>query len=52
MNTKQLVAFGYAVALIVYALLTVVLLSGWRRSEQSWLSALATGISSETSDFA
>jgi putative PEP-CTERM system histidine kinase len=44
MDTNQFAAFGYAVALIVYALLTILLLSGWRRSDQSWLPALATGI--------
>ncbi|MCP5092364.1 MAG: PEP-CTERM system histidine kinase PrsK [Gammaproteobacteria bacterium] len=45
MDTNEIGAFGYAVALIVYALLTILLLSGWRRSDQSRLPALATGIS-------
>jgi len=43
--TNEIGAFGYAVALTVYALLTILLLSGWRRPGQSWLPALATGIS-------
>jgi putative PEP-CTERM system histidine kinase len=43
--TNEIGAFGYAVALTVYALLTILLLSGWRRSGQSRLPALATGIS-------
>ena len=45
MNTNEIGAFGYAIAMIVYALLTILLLSGWRRSDQSRLPALATGIS-------
>ena len=45
MDTNIIGAIGFAVALTVYALLTVLLLSGWRRSDQSWLPALATGIS-------
>ena len=45
MDTNEIGAFGYAVALIVYALLTILLLSGWRRSNQSRLPALATAIS-------
>ncbi len=45
MDTNEIGAFGYAVAMIVYALLTILLLSGWRRSDQSRLPALATGIS-------
>ena len=45
MDTNEIGAFGYAVAIIVYALLTILLLSGWRRSDQSRLPALATGIS-------
>lgn len=45
MDTNEIGAFGYTVALIVYALLTILLLSGWRRSDQSRLPALATGIS-------
>ncbi|MDH3513164.1 MAG: PEP-CTERM system histidine kinase PrsK, partial [Gammaproteobacteria bacterium] len=43
--TNEIGAFGYAVAMIVYALLTILLLSGWWRSGQSRLPALATGIS-------
>lgn len=43
--TNEIGAFGYVVALIVYALLTILLLSGWRRSDQSSWPALATGIS-------
>ena len=45
MDTNEIGAFGYAVALTVYALLTILLLSGWRRRDRSWLPALATGIS-------
>jgi hypothetical protein len=45
MSTNEIGAFGYAIAMIVYALLTILLLSGWRRSDQSRLPALATGIS-------
>jgi putative PEP-CTERM system histidine kinase len=45
MNTNEIGAFGYAVALIVYTLLTILLLSGWQRRDQSRLPALATGIS-------
>jgi len=45
MGTNEIGAFGYAIALIVYALRTILLLSGWRRSDQSRLPALATGIS-------
>jgi hypothetical protein len=48
----QLAAFGYAFALIVYALLTVLLLNGWRRRDHSLSPELATGISSETPHFA
>lgn len=44
-DINEIGAFGYAVALIVYALLTILLLSGWQRSDQSRLPALATGIS-------
>ena len=44
-DINEIGAFGYTVALIVYALLTILLLSGWRRSDQSRLPALATGIS-------
>jgi putative PEP-CTERM system histidine kinase len=44
-DINEIGAFGYAVALIVYVLLTILLLSGWRRSDQSRLPALATGIS-------
>lgn len=43
--TNEIGAFGYAVALAVYLLLTILLLSGWRRRDQSWLPALATGLS-------
>ena len=45
MDTNEIGAFGFAVALIVFALLTILLLSGWRRSDQTRLLALATGIS-------
>ena len=45
MNTNEIGAFGYAIAMVVYALLTILLMSGWRRSDQSRLPALATGIS-------
>ena len=45
MDTNEIGAFGYAIAMIVYAFLTILLLSGWRRSDQSRLPALATGIS-------
>ena len=45
MYTNEIGAFGYTVALTVYALLTILLLSGWRRTDQSRLPALATGIS-------
>jgi len=45
MDTNTIGAFGFAVALIVYALLTILLLSAWRRSDQTSLPALATGIS-------
>jgi putative PEP-CTERM system histidine kinase len=44
-DTNEIGAFGYAVALIVYALLTILLLSGWQRNNQSRLPALATAIS-------
>jgi putative PEP-CTERM system histidine kinase len=44
-DTNEIGAFGYAVALIVYALLTILLLSGWQRNSQSRLPALATAIS-------
>jgi putative PEP-CTERM system histidine kinase len=44
-DINEIGAFGYAIALIVYALLTILLLSGWQRSDQSRLPALATGIS-------
>ena len=44
-DINEIGALGYAIALIVYALLTILLLSGWRRSDQSRLPALATGIS-------
>ena len=44
-DTNEIGAFGYAVALTVYALLTILLLSGWRRKDRSRLPALATGIS-------
>jgi putative PEP-CTERM system histidine kinase len=43
--TNEIGAFGYAVALTVYALLTIALLSGWKRRDQSLWPALATGIS-------
>ncbi|MBT8080154.1 MAG: PEP-CTERM system histidine kinase PrsK [Gammaproteobacteria bacterium] len=43
--TNEIGAFGYAVALAVYLLLTILLLSGWRRRDQSRLPALATAIS-------
>ena len=42
-DTNEIGAFGYAVAMIVYALLTILLLSGWQRSDQSRLPALAMG---------
>ncbi|NNC58058.1 MAG: PEP-CTERM system histidine kinase PrsK [Woeseiaceae bacterium] len=45
MDTNEIGALGYAIAMIVYALLTILLLSGWQRSDQSRLPALATGIS-------
>jgi len=45
MDTNEIGAFGYAIAMIVYAFLTILLLSGWQRSDQSRLPALATGIS-------
>ena len=45
MNTNEIGAFGYVIAMIVYAMLTILLLSGWKRSDQSRLPALATGIS-------
>ena len=45
MDTNEIGALGYAVAMIVYALLTILLLSGWQRSDQSRWPALATGIS-------
>jgi hypothetical protein len=44
-DINEIGAFGYTVALIVYALLTILLLSGWQRSDQSRLPAFATGIS-------
>ena len=44
-DTSQIGAFGFAVALTVYALLTIVLLSGWRRRDQSLIPALATAVS-------
>ncbi|MGB5334223.1 MAG: hypothetical protein WBN07_01275, partial [Woeseiaceae bacterium] len=44
-GTNEIGAFGYAVAMSVYALLTILLLSGWQRNDQSRLPALATGIS-------
>jgi len=45
MDTNEIGALGYAVAMFVYALLTILLLSGWQRSDQSRWPALATGIS-------
>jgi putative PEP-CTERM system histidine kinase len=45
MDTNDIGAFGFAVALIVFALLTIFLLSWWRRSDQTRLLVLATGIS-------
>ena len=45
MDTNEIGAFGYSIAMIVYALLTILLLSGWQRSDQSRLPALATSIS-------
>jgi putative PEP-CTERM system histidine kinase len=42
---NEIAAFGFAVALVVYALLTILLLGGWQRSDQSRLPAVATGIS-------
>lgn len=45
MDINEIGAFGYAITLIVYALLTILLLSGWQRSDQSRLLALATGFS-------
>ena len=44
-DTSQIGAFGFAFALTVYALLTMLLLSGWRRRDQSLIPALATGVS-------
>ncbi|MBU2678512.1 MAG: hypothetical protein KJP16_15690, partial [Gammaproteobacteria bacterium] len=44
-GTNEIGAFGYAIAMVVYTLLTILLLSGWRRRDQSRLPALATGIS-------
>ncbi len=44
-GTNEIGAIGYAIALIVYALLTILLLSGWHRKDQSRLPALATGAS-------
>lgn len=32
MDTNEIGAFGYAIAMIVYACLTILLLSGWQRS--------------------
>lgn len=43
--TNEIGALGYAVSLAVYLLLTILLLSGWRRRDQSRIPALATGIS-------
>ena len=43
--TNEIGAFGYVVSLAVYLLLTILLLSGWQRRDQSRLPALATGIS-------
>ncbi|MBT8085176.1 MAG: PEP-CTERM system histidine kinase PrsK [Woeseia sp.] len=45
MDTNQIGALGYAVSTIVFVLLTILLLSGWRRRNQSLLPALATGLS-------
>ena len=42
-DINEIGAFGYAVALIVYALLTILLLSGWQRSDQSRLPVPVTG---------
>ena len=43
--TNEIGAFGYAVSLAVYLLLTILLLSGWRRRDQSRVPTLATGVS-------
>ncbi len=45
MYTNDIGANGYTVALIIFVLLTILLLSGWQRSDQSRLPALATAIS-------
>ena len=45
MDTNEIGAIGFTVALIVFALLTILLWSGWRRSDQTRLLVLATGIS-------
>ena len=44
-DTSQIGAFGFAIALTVHALLTLLLLSGWRRRDQSLAPALATAMS-------
>jgi len=45
MHTNDIGAIGYTVALIIFVLLTILLVSGWQRSGQSRLPALATAIS-------
>jgi putative PEP-CTERM system histidine kinase len=45
MDTNEIGAFGYTVALTVYAMLTIVLLSGWRGRDRSRWLTLATSIS-------
>ena len=45
MDTIQIEALGYAVALVVYTLLTILLLRLWRRSDHARLPAIAIAVS-------
>lgn len=44
-DINEIGAFGYAIAMAVYTMLTILLLGGWKRRDQSRLPALATGVS-------
>ena len=43
METNEIAAIGYAIAMAVFALLTALLLSRWKSSYRSQLLALACG---------